>query len=200
MDLSFSFQEMFSAFVVLFAVIDITGSLPIFLSMRAQGKKIEATKAVTISMSFFLVFLFLGEAILRLFSVDIESFAVAGSLVLFALAVEMIFDVELFKTGTSKSGVTVVPIAFPLIAGPGALTTAISLRAEYSVLSIIAAIAINLMYGYVALRYSERLSKWIGSTTIIIMRKFFGVILIAVGVKLLTGNLAVLINNVSSAM
>ena len=200
MDFSFSFQDMFSAFVVLFAVIDITGSIPIFLSMKSQGKKIEAEKAVGISLGFFLVFLLLGEAILKLFSVDIESFAVAGSFVLFALAVEMIFDVELFRTTSSHSAVSVVPIAFPLIAGPGALTTAISLRAEYTVLSIIAAIVLNLAYGYIALRYSDKLSKWIGDTTIIVMRKLFGVILIAVGVKLLTGNLAVLIKNVSLAM
>lgn len=189
------FKEIFGAFLVLFAIIDITGSIPIFLSLKHSGNKFHPMYAALLSLGLFLVFFFLGDAALRLFSVDIQSFAVAGSIVLFIMAFEMILGVEIFKTESGNGGSTVVPIAFPLIAGPGALTTIISLRAEYADVNILIALGVNIILDYLVLRYIDRLEKLLGGTIITIMRKFFGVILLAIGVKLITTNLGGLIQS-----
>lgn len=189
------FKEIFGAFLVLFAIIDITGSIPIFLSLKHSGNKFHPMYAALLSLGLFLVFFFLGDAALRLFGVDIQSFAVAGSIVLFIMAFEMILGVEIFKTESGNGGSTVVPIAFPLIAGPGALTTIISLRAEYADVNILIALGVNIILDYLVLRYIDRLEKLLGGTIITIMRKFFGVILLAIGVKLITTNLGGLIQS-----
>ena len=136
-----------------------------------------------------MAFFYLGDAALRLFGVDIHSFAVAGSIVLFIMAFEMILGVEIFKTEAGGAGSTVVPIAFPLIAGPGALTTIISLRAEYADINILIALLLNIVIDYLVLRYIDRLERLLGGTVITILRKFFGVILLAIGIKLITTNL-----------
>ena len=192
--MAINLQEIIGAFLVMFAIIDITGSIPIFLSLKHSGNKFNPLMAVFISLGLFLAFFFLGDAALRLFGVDIQSFAVAGSIVLFIMAFEMILGVEIIKTDADSNGSTVVPIAFPLIAGPGALTTFLSLRAEYADINILIALALNIVIDYLVLRYIERLEQLLGGTLIAILRKFFGVILLAIGVKLITTNLGSLIN------
>lgn len=187
-------KEIISAFLVLFAIIDITGSIPIFLSLKQSGNRFNPIYAALISLLIFVVFFFLGDAALRLFGVDIQSFAVAGSIVLFIMAFEMILGVEIFKNDASSGGSTVVPIAFPLIAGPGALTTIISLRAEYADINILIALCINIVIDYLVLRYINRLERLLGGTLISILRKFFGVILLAIGVKLFTTNLGSMVH------
>lgn len=191
----FSFTQILGAFLVLFAIIDITGSIPIFLSLKQSGNKFVPWQAALISLILFVLFFYLGDALLQLFGVDIQSFAVAGSIVLFIMAFEMILGVEIFKTEAGNGGSTVVPIAFPLIAGPGALTTIISLRAEYADLNILIALLLNIIIDFLVLKYIDKLEKILGGTLISILRKFFGVILLAIGVKLLTTNLGVLISN-----
>lgn len=192
-----SFPQIFGAFLVLFAIIDITGSIPIFLSLKQSGNKFNPTHAVGISLALFVLFFFLGDAALQLFGVDIESFAVAGSIVLFIMAFEMILGVEIFKNDSGEGGSSVVPIAFPLIAGPGALTTIISLKAEYADINIMLALVVNMVIDFMVLRYIDKLERLLGGTLITILRKFFGVILLAIGVKLITTNLGVLINNLN---
>ena len=191
---SISCSHIFGAFLVLFAIIDITGSIPIFLSLKQSGNKFSPFQAVAISLLLFLLFFFMGDALLRLFGVDIQSFAVAGSIVLFIMAFEMILGVEIFKTESGSGGSSVVPIAFPLIAGPGALTTIISLRAEYADINILIALALNIVIDFLVLRHIDKLERILGGTLITILRKFFGVILLAIGVKLLTTNLGAMIH------
>lgn len=186
-------KEIFGAFLVLFAIIDITGSIPIFLSLKHSGNKFSPWQAALVSLVIFVLFFFLGDAALQLFGVDIQSFAVAGSIVLFIMAFEMILGVEIFRNEPGGGGSTVVPIAFPLIAGPGALTTIISLRAEYADVNILIALALNIVIDFLVLHYIDRLERLLGGSLISILRKFFGVILLAIGVKLLTTNLGTMI-------
>lgn len=192
-----SLQEIFGAFLVLFAIIDITGSIPIFLSLKHSGNKFNPMHAALVSLLIFVVFFFLGDAALQLFGVDIKSFAVAGSIVLFIMAFEMILGVEIFKNDSDGGASSIVPIAFPLIAGPGALTTIISLRAEYADINILIALFINIVLDFIVLRYIDRLERLLGGTLISILRKFFGVILLAIGVKLITTNLGALIHSLN---
>lgn len=191
-------KEIFGAFLVLFAIIDITGSIPIFLSLKHSGNKFSPWQAALVSLIIFVLFFFLGDAALQLFGVDIQSFAVAGSIVLFIMAFEMILGVEIFRNEPGGGGSTVVPIAFPLIAGPGALTTIISLRAEYADVNILIALAINIVIDFLVLHYIDRLERLLGGSLISILRKFFGVILLAIGVKLLTTNLGTMIQALTS--
>jgi multiple antibiotic resistance protein len=186
--------EIVSAFVVLFAIIDILGAIPIFLSLKSQGKEINAGKASLISFAMFAVFFFAGDRLLNLFNVDVASFAVAGSFVIFILALEMILGIEIIKTESMDSGATLVPVAFPLIAGPGALTTLLSLRAEYSLVNIMIGLIANLFFVYLVLRFVDRIEKMIGGSGIFILRKFFGVILLAIAVKLFATNLTIMIS------
>ena len=148
MDLFFSFKEVLSAFVVLFAVIDILGAIPIIISLEQKDQTFEAGKAALISFVILVAFLFVGQALLALFQVDISSFAVAGGLVLFVLAVEMIFNIEIFKNDSPGGTATIVPLVFPLIAGAASFTTLLSLRAEYNILNIIIAVALNMISNY----------------------------------------------------
>lgn len=193
--MNISFIQIFSAFIVMFAIIDITGSIPIFLSLKNQGRKIRALQACLVSLGIFLIFFFLGGALLNLFGVDVQSFAVAGSIVLFILALEMILGVEIFRNEEGSSNSSVVPIAFPLIAGPGALTTVISLKAEYAGINILIGLGINLIIDFIVLRYIHKMENLLGGTFIIILRKFFGVILMAMAVKLFTTNLDAMLGN-----
>lgn len=189
MGFSFCYKEILSAFMVLFAVIDITGSIPVIISLKEKGQKIESSKAAIISTIIFVIFLFLGEAILSLFGVSINAFAVAGSLVFFILAGEMILDVEIFKYQGPGGTATIVPIVFPLIAGTGSLTTVLTLRAEYAVENIILAILINMLIVFVVLRNLSIVEKILGKGGVYILRKFFGIILLAIAVKLFTANI-----------
>lgn len=192
-----SIKEIASTFVVMFAIIDITGSIPIFLGIKQQHKVIKAWQSCLVALLLFVTFFFCGVALLQLFGVDIASFAVAGSFVIFILALEMILGVEIIKNDNSNSAATVVPVAFPLIAGPGALTALLSLRAEYAVVNIMIGLALNLLIDYLVLISVDKIQKVLGSDIIFIIRKFFGVILLAIAVKLFASNLAVVIGNLS---
>lgn len=191
--MNFSLIQITSAFMVLFAIIDILGSIPIILNLKKKSNKIYAFKASSVALGILLLFLFSGDAILRLFNVDIQSFAVAGALVIFVFAIEMILDVEIFHNKGPESGSSIVPLAFPLIAGPGSFTTLLSLRAEYSVENIVVALVLNLVFVYIVLKSTSRIEKLIGEGGLYILRKFFGIILLAISVKLFTANLGYLL-------
>lgn len=186
-------REIISAFVVLFAVIDITGSIPVIISIKKK-QDVHPLKATILSSLILIGFLFVGEAMLSLFGVDISSFAVAGSIVIFVLAFEMIFGIEVFKNDGPSKSATLVPITFPLIAGAGSLTTLLSLRAEYNVINIIMAIILNMIIVFAVLKRLNLVEKIIGEGGIYILRKFFGIILLAIAVKLFASNIASLFN------
>jgi len=179
--------DIISAFMVMFAVIDIFGSIPIILSIKGKGGKIKAGQASLVAFLVFMAFLFLGEQILNLFHVDISSFAIAGSFIIMFLALEMVLGVELFKTETPGTA-SIVPIAFPLVAGAGSITTLISLRAEYDYINIIIAIILNMVVVYLVLRLTHWFEKILGEGGIIILKKFFGIILLAIAIKLFVSN------------
>lgn len=187
---NFSLKEIISAFMVLFAVIDITGSIPVIVGLKEKGLKVEPGKAAIFSTLIFLLFLFLGDAILSLFGVTIESFAVAGSIIILILAAEMILDIEIFKYNGPGGSATIVPIIFPLVAGAGALTTLLSLRAEYHDLNIIIAIFLNMVIVFFALKHLNLVEKVLGKGGVYILRKFFGIILLAIAVKLFVTNIS----------
>lgn len=185
-----------SIFVALFAIIDVTGAVPIFLSLRSQGKTIEPFKAGVYSLAMLVMFFFIGEAILQLFQVDFSSFAIAGALVILIISIEMIFGVEIFKSedqdGDSQSA-TLVPIVFPLIAGPGTFTTLLAMRAQFSTINILIGLFLNIVVVYLVLRYLDVVKKLLGSSGVYILRKLFGVILLAIAIRLITANLSDLI-------
>jgi multiple antibiotic resistance protein len=187
--MNISFLEIISAFIVLFAVIDILGSIPIIVDLRNKGNKINATQASLVSFAILIVFLFVGKALLGLFGVDISSFAIAGSFVLFMIAFEMILGVTIFKHD-SPSGASIVPIAFPLIAGAGSFTTLLALRAEYATINIIIALFLNIALVYIVLRLTPKVERLIGQGGIYVLKKFFGIILMAMAIKLFTNNVA----------
>lgn len=186
----FNFLEIGTATMILFAVIDIIGSIPVILKIKGDVGFIEARKATLVAGSIMIVFLFVGQNILKIVGINVESFAVAGSLVLFALAVEMIFDIEIFKASTDSGNqsASIVPIAFPLIAGAGSMTTIVSIRAEFESINIMIAIILNMIFVYLVLRSSSLIERVLGNTGIIIMKKAFGIILMAIAVKLFAAN------------
>ncbi len=190
--MNFSFIQIASAFIVLFAIIDILGSIPIILGIK-QKDTIKAFQTSGIAFIILVVFLFAGDWILRLFNVDIESFAVAGALVIFIYSLEMLLDVEIFRNKGPKGSSSIVPLAFPLVAGPGSFTTLLSLRAEYQVENILIALLLNLIFVFIVLRMTDKIEKFIGQGGIYIIRKFFGIILLAISVKLFTTNLGTLL-------
>lgn len=199
--MNISSLEIISAFLVLFAIIDVTGSVPIFLNLRAQNKTIHPEKAALYSLLILVGFLFVGEWILKLFQLDVSSFAVAGAFVLLIISVEMIFGVEIFKNDNTRSdsSSTLFPVVFPLIAGPGSFTTLLSMRAEYYTVNIIIAVLLNILIVYLVLRFLDPVKKLLGESGAYILKKFFGVILMAISVKLLTSNLSALIASVNAA-
>ena len=190
-------QQILSAFIVLFAVIDVLGSTPRFLSLKQQGRPVNAWKATLISLALMLAFFFAGDAMLRLFNVDIESFAVAGSLIIFLMSLEMILDVEIFKNQGPIKEATLVPVVFPLLAGAGSFTTLLSLRAEYAQVNIIIGLLLNMVFVYIVLKATDRVEKVISKAAIYLLRKFFGIILLAISVRLFTANLSNLLENLS---
>lgn len=197
--MGFDLIEIVSAFVVLFAIIDITGSIPIILDLKQRKGDIKAGRVSIVSFITLSVFLLAGEVILHLFGVNVSSFAVAGSIVIFVLAAEMILDVRIFKDESPSEVSYLVPLVFPLIAGAGAFTTLLSLRAEYEVINIIIAVALNMSFVYFVLRSTDKIEKVLGKGSIYILRKFFGIILLAIAVKLFTTNLDPLLNQLSIA-
>jgi len=186
--MNINIKEFFSASMILFAVIDVIGNIPLILVLREKYKIIESEKASIISLGIMILFLYLGEIILNLLGVDINSFAVAGSIIILFIATEMILGINLYKDKNPKTA-SIVPIAFPLIAGPGTLTTLISIRSEYDKINIILAIIINMIIVYMVLKSSEKIEKILGSQGIHILRKIFGIILLAIGIKLFTTNI-----------
>jgi multiple antibiotic resistance protein len=177
----------------LFAVIDIIGSIPLLLSLKTKLGGIPAFKATLISGSLMLLFLYAGEKLLNVLGVDKQSFAVAGSIVIFILGLEMVLGIEFFKPEKDAKSTVMVPIAFPLIAGSGTLTTIMALKANYTEVTILLAILINLLFVYVVLKYLDRIERIIGQAGMIAIRKFFGVILLAIAVKIFTNNASGLI-------
>lgn len=192
--MNFDFKEIITAFMVLFAVIDIIGNIPIIIDLRKKVGHIQSEKASLISGLIMIVFLFLGQSLLQFIGIDVNSFAVAGSFILFFIALEMILGITLYKDDGNHGTVTatVFPLAFPLIAGPGSLTTLLSLRAEFAIENIIIAIIFNVIFLYIVLKTSSKIERLIGATGILIIRKVFGVILLAISVKLFTQNIKVL--------
>ena len=191
--MNFNLLQITSASMVLFAISDILGAVPIILNIKSKGQEVNALKASAVALLILIAFLFTGEGVLRLFSVDIQSFAVAGSLIIFMFSIEMILDVEIFRNKSPEGTSSIVPIAFPLIAGPGSFTTLLSLRAEYSAENIITALILNLILVYFVLKSTFRVEKLMGVGGIYIIRKVFGIILLAMAVKLFTRNISSLL-------
>jgi len=185
-----NFKEIFTAFMVLFAVIDIVGNIPIIIDLRKKVGHIQSEKASLIAGVILILFLFLGQSILKLIGIDVNSFAIAGSFILFFIALEMILGITLYKQDESSAmTATIFPLAFPLIAGPGSLTTLLSLRAEFEIQNIIVAVVLNVIVIYIVLKTSARIERFIGQNGINIIRKVFGVVLLAIAVKLFTHNI-----------
>ena len=196
---SFNWVDYLSAFSVLFAVIDPIGAIPIVISLRDRGKIIKSGKAVIYAFSLLLLFFFVGDALLKLIGVDINSFAVAGALVLFLLALEMVLDIVIFKdTAAAGNDATYVPVVFPLLAGAGSFTTLLSLKAEYSSMNILAALFTNALVVFLVLVSTRRISRILGKAGLYFVRKFFGIILLAISVRLFTSNLSYLIESISN--
>ncbi len=186
----FNFQQSLSAFLVLIGIIDIIGSIPIILQLREKGREVSAWKATLISFGLMVGFFFGGNWILQIFGCTIEAFAVAGSILIFFMGLEMVLDVEIFKnTGPIKEA-TLVPIVFPLIAGAGTFTTLISLRAMYADINILLGLIVNMVWVYVVIRSTDVIRRLLGISGIYFIRKFFGIILLAISVKMFTENLA----------
>lgn len=181
--MNFDLKEIATLSMILFAVIDVIGSLPVLLDLKTKVGHIQSEKATLVSGAIMIVFMFVGEQILNLIGIDKSSFAIAGSFIIFFIALEMILGVKFYKEETASTA-SIVPIAFPLIAGTGTLTTLLSLRAEYEDANIIIAILINLVFVYAVLKNTHRLEKLLGVGGINILRKVFGVILLAIAVKL----------------
>lgn len=193
--MNFNFKEIFTATMVLFAVIDIVGNIPIVLSLRKKAGHIKSGKASIIAAVVMIIFLFLGERILNLIGINVNEFAVAGAFILFFIALEMILGITLFKEGdTNPDLATIFPLAFPMLAGPGSLTTLLSLRAVYSIENIIIAIIVNVIVVYIVLKTSASLQRFLGQNGIAVIQKVFGVILLAIAVKLFTSNIQELFN------
>ena len=186
----FSLKEIISVTLILFSVIDVVGSLPVIIDLRQKSGKIESGRATFASGALMIAFLFVGERLLKLFGVDVASFAVAGALIIFLIGLEMILGRTIFKSEVNTGGAThIVPIAFPLIAGAGTLTTIISLRAEYQTVNIIVGIILNLVLIYAVLKSSGWLETKLGSGGLAVLRKIFGIILLAIAIKLLKTNM-----------
>ncbi len=196
---SFDWQQFLAAFFVLFAIIDIPGSIPIIISLRKKGKIIRPVKTAVLAFIMFLIFYYVGEAFLNLFGVDTASFAVAGSLIIFVMAAEMILDISIFKeTSDTPRDSSFFPVVFPLIAGAGALTTVLAIRSQYAPINILSAIGANMIVVYAILRITGKIEKLLGAGMLYMVKKFFGIILLAISIKLFTGNITLLIEKVIS--
>ena len=196
---NFNFQQILSAFIVLFAVIDIIGAIPIIIDLKDKGKDVNALKATLISFLLLLGFFYAGDILLRLFHVDIESFAVAGAFLMVRLSFEMIIDIEILKHQGPIKEATLVPLVFPLLAGAGSFTTLLSLRAEYASMNIIVALVLNMLWVYFVVRMTRKVEKVLGKGGIYLIRKFFGIILLAISVKLFMSNITLLMEQIEAS-
>jgi len=192
----FDLKEISTATMVLFAVIDIIGSIPIIIQLRQRTGHIQSEKASMVSMLIMIAFLYLGDEILQLIGIDINSFAIAGSFILFFLSLELILGIKLYKDDEHQeanvSSTSIVPLAFPLIAGAGSMTTLVSLRAEYAIQNIIVAICLNIILVYLVLKNTKHIERVLGPGGIAVVRKVFGIILLAIAVKLFRTNLGLM--------
>ena len=186
--MNFDVKEIVSATMVLFAVVDIIGSVPIIINLRKKAGRIQSEKTAIVAGILLILFLFIGKQLLNLFGVTVEAFAVAGAFILFFLALEMILGITLYK-GTTPETASIVPLAFPMVAGAGALTTVLSLRAKFYVENIIVAILINMIIVYIVLKSSEKIEKFLGKQGITVIHNLFGVILLAIAVNLFNTNI-----------
>ncbi len=179
--------EILASFMVLFAIIDILGSIPIILDIKGKTGSIYPVKTTLVAFGIMLLFLFLGEPLLGIFGVDISSFAIAGSIILLLMGLEMVMGIQLFKHESGGGG-AIVPIAFPLIAGAGSITTLLSLRAEYHIVNLLVALSLNMIIVYLVLRLTTFFERILGPNGLHILRKFFGIILLAISIKLFLSN------------
>ena len=190
----FNLEQFLSAFIVLFAIIDIIGSVPIIINLRQRERPVSEFKATIISFTLMILFFMAGDLLLKLFHVDISSFAAAGSIIIFCVSLEMILDIEIFKNNGPIKEATLVPLVFPLLAGPGAFTTLLSLKAEFASINIVLGLIANMVWVYFVLKMTDKVQRVLGEGGIFIVRIFFCVILLAISVKLFTANIAQLIN------
>lgn len=190
----FDATQFISAFVVLFAIIDIIGTVPVVMNLRRSGHTVSAKRASFAALVLFIGFMYLGDSFLNLFGLDIASFAVAGSIIVFIIAMEMILDISIFrKNSEATDDATFTPVVFPLIAGAGSFTTLLSIRSQFSDFNIILAIIANVIIVYLTLNSIEKLEKWLSPAVVCIFQKAFGIILLSIAVKLFTSNLATLV-------
>jgi multiple antibiotic resistance protein len=187
LDMEFNFRQILSTSMVLFAIIDILGAIPVVISLRRTAGHIESEKASIVATALMIIFLFAGEGLLKIIGVDKESFAIAGSFVIFVIAMEMVLGLTIFKEEAPET-VSIVPLAFPLIAGAGTMTTLLSLKTEYATQNIIVGIIINMLFVYFVLKNTNRLERLFGKTGLNILRKAFGIILLAIAIKLFRNN------------
>jgi multiple antibiotic resistance protein len=190
----FNIVEILAAFMVLFAIIDIPGSIPIIIDIKAKSGKIKPIQVTLVSFLILLAFLLIGNQLLNVFGIDVSSFAIAGSFIIFLIAMEMIMGIELFKQESNSSG-SIFPIAFPLIAGAGSITTILSLKAEYSTINILIALILNMVVIYMVLRVTTVFEKILGVGGLQILEKVFGVILLSIAIKLFLTNTGIILPN-----
>ena len=193
------FKSILSVTLILFSVIDIIGSLPIIIDLKEKGNRIESFKASMVSLVLMVLFLYVGDQVLKLFGVDVQSFAVAGSIILFIISFEMILGITLFKEEKKVKKATIVPVAFPLVAGAGTMTTIISLKAKFDNIEILVGIFINIILVYVVLKSSGYLKTKLSPSFINVLRKMFGIILLAIAVKLFRDNFHLYISTAKPA-
>jgi multiple antibiotic resistance protein len=184
---SFNYNQILSVTMILFAIIDILGSIPVVIALRNKTGHIQSEKATAVALLLMILFLFVGEELLRIIGLDVSSFAIAGSMVIFIIAMEMILGINLIKEEVPASA-SIVPLAFPLIAGSGTLTTLLSLKSEYATQNIIVGIVVNMIFVYIVLKNTVWLEKILGNTGVNILRKAFGIILLAIAIKLFRTN------------
>ncbi|MCX6333402.1 MAG: MarC family protein [Bacteroidia bacterium] len=191
----FSLKEIFAAFMVLFAIIDIPGSIPIIVDLKSKGVKIQSLKVTITSLLIFLAFLFIGTPLLGVFGIDVSSFAIAGAFIIFLIAMEMVLGIELFHQDAHGNG-AIFPIAFPLIAGAGSITTILSLKAEYQTINIFISLILNMVVVYFVLRLTSFFEKILGHGGLQILKKVFGVILLSIAIKLFISNTGIVLHHV----
>ncbi|MBR6628862.1 MAG: MarC family protein [Bacteroidaceae bacterium] len=187
---TFDIWQVLSSFIFLFAIIDPFGNIPVTLNMVKKGVKISPLKVCIATIVILITFLFAGEWVLKLFGVKIEYFAIAGGFVIFLMALEMVLDVTIFKNEGLEGSGSIVPLAFPMYAGPGAFTALLSITAEYDIINLVISVALNTVALFFVLKGTNWLNKYVGQTTLYILRKFFGIIVLAIACKLMFGNLA----------
>ena len=193
----FNFQDFLTCFFALLAVIDALGATPIIIDLKHKGRQINVERATWISLSLMVIFLFCGEWILQLFSVDIKSFALGGAIILFLVSLEMLMDVNLFNnTADATDSATLIPVVFPLLAGAATFTTLLSFRSQFSMITILAALICNMLWVYIVFKLALKAENTFSGATIFVMRKFVGIILLAISIRLFTSNLFPLIESI----